>query len=81
MSKWPGIPILEGYRKPPCDSFWKFFPNKALTSHLETKINVRKLADKIEYLKEKMTMHEYERAIKADWSLAMKLLNHVKNLV
>ncbi len=64
-SKWPDIPVLSDFSKKPDESFWKKFPKREMPSKAETKIEVDKLEEKVNSLKEKMTCHQLERAEKA----------------
>jgi hypothetical protein len=63
--KWPEIPVLTDYSSKPSESFWLNFPQKDLPTVPETSINVEKLSEKVEFLKEKMTCHQYGRCKKA----------------
>ncbi len=42
-SKWPDIPVLEDYSKPPSADFWAKFPFRPLPSRAETNINISEL--------------------------------------
>jgi hypothetical protein len=64
-SKWENIPILMDYSKPPTTEFWKFLPSRSLPSEPETKVNVKKLEEKIGQYSSQSTCHQMERALKA----------------
>jgi hypothetical protein len=63
--KWPEIPALADYSTKPSESFWLNFPHKDLPTVPETSIDVKKLSEKVELLKGKMTSHQYDRCKKA----------------
>jgi hypothetical protein len=63
--KWPEIPALEDYKISPNPSFWEKFPKKDLPISAETEINVRALEEKVIALRSSMTIHQFERSMKA----------------
>jgi len=63
--KWPEIPALQDYRISPDPSFWEKFPKKDLPASAETEINVIALEEKVKALRSSMTIHQYERSMKA----------------
>jgi len=64
-SKWPDIPVLQNYDSVPGSGFWKSFPCKSLPTVPESSIDADKLEAKIEQHKSKLTVHQYERSMKA----------------
>jgi len=64
-SKWPEIPELTDYSVELDPSFWKNFPKQALPTRPESSVSIHNLESKIQSLKEKMTIHEYDRSMKA----------------
>ncbi len=57
--------MLQDYSKSPDDSFWKFFPSKPLPVKPETEIDIDKLESEVLSMKDKMTIHQLERSLKA----------------
>jgi hypothetical protein len=63
--KWPEIPALQDYKTSPDPSFWENFPKKDLPTSAETEINVTALEERVKALKSSMTIHQFERSMKA----------------
>jgi len=63
--KWQDIPHLSDYSTPPEPEFWKNFPRCDLPKCAETNINVSVLEKKVSEHRNKMTIHQYERSLKA----------------
>jgi hypothetical protein len=64
-SKWDDIPHLSDYGTSPEPKFWENFPQCDLPKCAETNINVSMLEKKVAEHKDKMTIHQYERSLKA----------------
>ena len=56
------IPVLADYLGTAEDDFWKMFPKRELPSQASTRINVGKLKQHVEDVKEKMSFTEVRRA-------------------
>ena len=65
VSKWPNIPVLRNYNCVPDASFWATFPHKPMPEKPETDVDIDKLEAKIFFHKDKMTIHQWERSLKA----------------
>ncbi len=63
--KWPEIPALGDYKIPPEATFWEKSPKKDLPTTAETEINVKLLEEKVKALRSSMTIHQFERSMKA----------------
>jgi hypothetical protein len=64
-SKWPNIPVLKNYDTVASQDFWSKFPQKSWPTKPETDVDVDKLEAKVLFHKDKMTVHQLERSLKA----------------
>jgi len=64
-SKWPEIPLLDNYDTKPDDKFWNKFPFQPLPQTPVTSINVDNLESKVFEHRSSMTVHQWERSLKA----------------
>ncbi len=62
--KYKDIPLLDDYSRAPADSFWSFFPKRALPVKAETRINARNLEKLVDRLESDMTKTQVNRARK-----------------
>jgi len=65
VSKWPDIPVLSNYDSNASPDFWSKFPSKPWPSRPETNVDIDRLEAKVLLHKDKMTIHQLERSLKA----------------
>ena len=65
VSKWPDIPVLSNYDSNASPDFWSKFPSKPWPSKPETNVDIDRLEAKVLLHKDKMTIHQLERSLKA----------------
>jgi hypothetical protein len=62
--KFTKIPVLSDYRSVPDDSFWNYFPKRALPAGIHTNVRVDALTSFVIGLKHLMSVSEYKRGMK-----------------
>ncbi len=61
---WPLIPPLEDYNAAPGADFWVNFPYRGLPTHVTTSVNKSALRSLLHQRKNKLTRHQYRRAVR-----------------